>query len=167
METSLQQSIRDTFNDLTGLLSGLSQEQIDRQPISGWSAGQATEHIIKAASGLSGLFNGPTAKAQRPPDAQVKPLRDLFLNREIKMQSPDFILPTDDTHPREQMIGTLDAIRSEMDQLAGNMDLDVICEQEEFPTFGYLSRREWLNFVLFHTQRHTAQIKDIIQRQQA
>lgn len=162
MEALLQQSIRHTFNDLTGLLAGLDQEQIDRKPVQGWSAGQATEHIIKASSGMTGLFNGPAEPAQRPSDAQIQPLRELFLDRSIKMQSPDFILPTDDAHPKAEMIDTLKGISTELEGLADTMDLDLICSVPEFPGFGLLSRREWLNFVLFHTQRHTEQVRDIV-----
>ncbi|WP_118972233.1 DinB family protein [Taibaiella koreensis] len=164
MEALLQQSVRNTFNDLTGLLSGLDQEQIDRLPTQGWSAGQVTEHIIKASSGMSGLFNGPCEPARRQPDEQVQPLRELFLNRDIKMQSPDFILPTDKDHPKERIIASLKDISLELDGLAGSMDLDWVCSQPEFPGFGQLTRREWLNFVLFHTQRHTEQIRDIVQQ---
>jgi len=165
MEALLQQSIRKTFNELTGMLDSLSQEQIDRKPAQGWSAGQAAEHIIKASSGMTGLFRGPAEPAQRPPDAQIQPLRELFLDRSIKMQSPDFILPTEEAHPKTEMLGTLRGISTELEGLADTMDLDLVCSASEFPGFGTLSRREWLNFVLFHTQRHTEQIRDIINQQ--
>jgi hypothetical protein len=36
-----------------------------------------------------------------------------------------------------------------------------LCMEFDFPGFGHLTRYEWLKFIVFHTQRHIHQLKQI------
>ncbi len=38
----------------------------------------------------------------------------------------------------------------------------MICLDNELPTFGTLTIYEWISFALVHTQRHTQQLKKIL-----
>jgi hypothetical protein len=78
------------------------------------------------------------------------------------MQSPDFICPVETKHDKQKQLNELTALKNEIVLLINNLDLSKTCMNFELPTFGYLTRLEWVNFALFHTQRHTEQIRNIL-----
>ncbi len=45
--------------------------------------------------------------------------------------------------------------------MANSKDLSVVCLDMELPTFGHLTRYEWLRFMMVHALRHTIQIEKI------
>ncbi|HEV7781940.1 MAG TPA: DinB family protein [Chitinophagaceae bacterium] len=161
MKTGLGKNINDTFNELDNILFSFSEEQLNETPFEGsWTGGQVTEHIIKSLGGISRLMNGPVEDAGRDPGEKIKALEDLFLNFNIKMRSPDFILPEAIHHKKNDLLKVLADLKKEMLD-ASKLDLSLLCTGAEFPTFGHLTRMEWLHFFLVHTQRHTQQLKNI------
>jgi hypothetical protein len=161
MKTGLEKNITDTFNELDNILFAFNGEQLNLSPFEGsWTAGQVAEHIIKSLAGISFFMNGPVEEPGRDPGEKIKALEDLFLNLTIKMKSPDFILPEADYHDKEEILNKLENLKIEM-LAAAKLDLTQLCKAGEFPTFGYLTRLEWIHFFLAHTQRHTQQLKNI------
>jgi hypothetical protein len=158
---TLEKNITGTFSELNNILSAFSEAQLDEVPFEGsWTPGEVAEHIIKSLSGIKLFLEGPVKEPGRAPDEKVKALEDLFLNFDIKMKSPDFILPQAKQHSKEEQLRVLTALEQEMLD-AAKLDLSLLCEAGEFPTFGYLTRLEWIHFFLAHTQRHTQQLKNI------
>src|SRR5690606_3413984 len=103
----------------------------------------------------------------RDPEAYVAPLSEQFLNFEIRMQSPDFILPTEEPIAKDQLMSGLNA-RTEtiLDFANSDDDMTLTCLDFELPNLGTLTRIEWLNFVLVHTLRHNHQLANIVQQLQ-
>ena len=161
MKEAIKKEINETFNELDKMLFSFSNEQLNIIPFEGsWTAGQVAEHIIKSLTGLNGFLNGPTEATNRNADEKVKALKDLFLNFDIKMKSPDFILPGNTTYTGEELLKTITKLKNEMLQ-AADLDLSLICNSFELPTFGKMTRLEWINFYIVHTERHTQQLKNI------
>lgn len=157
--------IQAVFDKLTGVLSGFDQNQIDKIPFeNSWSAGQVGEHLLKGLSGLPRLAAGKTENADRPQDAKVQAIRDLFLDFNTKMQSPDFILPTQNEHDKAQLISGLRQIENELMGVAQNTDLSLVCLDFELPGFGPFTVYEWISFFLAHARRHTHQLENIYAR---
>lgn len=165
MTTSLINQTDNTAKELLQALASFDEEQINKIPFEGsWTAGQVAEHILKSASGAVAMLNGDTKPAGRPAEEKVGALRDLFLNFETKMSSPDFVLPADPEHNKEELISALQRTMQDASLAAATKDLSGICVGFEFPGFGELTRLEWLSFMLFHTQRHTRQLKNILHK---
>lgn len=162
MKEELLREIGATFSDLMETLNSFRQEQIDLVPFEGsWTAGQCTEHVIKASSGVPQVCHGKTESTTRAADEKVIAIKMLFLDFTKKFQSPDFIAPVEKRHNLAQQKSTLEKIQVELTELAKSEDLNPICKDFEVPGFGSFTRYELISFVLIHTQRHTHQLKNI------
>ena len=85
-----------------------------------------------------------------------------FLNMEIKMQAPDFIIPEEKLYDRNELLKELEVNKLYLTRIINCKPLDEACMDFEFPTFGFLTRYEWIQFILFHVQRHTIQLQNIL-----
>ena len=97
--------------------------------------------------------------AQRDPAERVQELRGIFLDFTTKFKTPDFILPTEDTYEKNILIARLNRSNERLREAAGRVDLSGIIN---LPAFGEITKLELLHFVLYHTQRHLHQLKNII-----
>lgn len=155
-------NIRDTFGKLIGVLSEFSPQQIDAAPFEGsWTAGQVGEHLVKGLSGLPRLVAGKTQQTERPYDEKVKAIRAVFLDFNTKMDSPDFIMPTQQAHSKAALIAELSQIENDLVEIAKSQDLTITCLDYEIPGFGPMTAYEWIAFFTAHAQRHTRQLENI------
>jgi len=163
MKNQLAAEILSAKEALLKALNSFSQRNINEVPFEGsWTGGQAGEHVLKSASGVLETITGPVKAADRDPEQNVKPLADAFLNFEIKFQSPDFIIPSDEPKDKNYLITALDRAFEGIREVAGSADLSLICTGFEMPVMGYMSRSEFINFTVFHTKRHTHQLNNIL-----
>ena len=156
----LQLEISDTFQQLIDTLSQFKEEQFNRIPFAGsWTPGQIAEHLIKSVSAIP---DEHTQSTTRPYDEKVAPIGSLFLNFSIKMSSPDFVRPGDEPQDKGEMLTAFAGISHYLEDAAQTTDLEATCTDFELPTFGALTRYEWIKFFIFHTQRHTRQLKNVL-----
>lgn len=161
-DTSINTEITRTFDTLIRTFSAFDAEQINTVPFAGsWTAGQVAEHILKSGQGFPEFLQAETETGARPLDEKIPGIRSLFLNMELKMQSPDFNRPSVGPHNQKELSDAFRRIKAELEQAAGTLDLSLTCKSFAMPGFGYLTRLEWLAFVCTHTQRHTIQLKNI------
>lgn len=144
-------------------LSQFGHGPFNQVPFAGsWTGGQVAEHLFKSIEGIPQLLAGNTAATTgRRPDEYVKTIEDIFLDFDIKMKSPDFILPSEGPHDCNQY---LQQFRSTFDELAERsraMDMSLTCTDFDFPGVGYFTRWEWVSFAICHTRRHARQLQNI------
>ncbi|MBO9199342.1 MULTISPECIES: DinB family protein [Niastella] len=157
--TALLQEFESATNAYLDIVSGLSQDEINTVPFLGsWTAAQVTEHLCKSDEGMLMALNGPVYPTNRPVDAGVNNLRSIFLDFTTKLQSPDFIIPGEEPHDKDSLINTFKAGREQIGKAIETLDLTTSCHM---PIFGEPTRLELIYFVIFHTQRHTNQVKHI------
>lgn len=148
--------------ELMELLSSFKQEQINSIPFEGsWTAGQVTQHIILYISGFIELLAGPVRETLRKPDEQVANLKAAFLNFDIKMKSPDFIIPAIQDYKKDELLSTLDHIKRNLNKAIEAADLTKTFIGFELPVLGFLTGLEIVHFISYHTQRHIHQLKSI------
>jgi hypothetical protein len=165
MEKVLLTAIDDTFNELIRLIASFDQEQINVVPFKGsWTAGQVVEHIIKSDGGFVQLLNGPVRDTEGEPDAHIAELKRVFLDFTIKMKAPDFIQPEDTFYEKFYLLSSIQDIKSGLEQAIATKDLTKTCTTFELPGSGYPTGLEAVHFVLYHTQRHIYQLKNIYER---
>jgi hypothetical protein len=156
------QELEQTTHDLLQTIASFDQEMFNTIPFEGsWTAGQVAEHLLKAESGIPEVLSGPVMPAARPTDEMVPVIESIFLNFEIKLVSPEFILPSAGPHNRQVMLNGFELVRTELQGLAQTTDLTQICTSFPFPEVGELTRWEWLHFAVCHSKRHTRQLKNI------
>ncbi len=163
MNTALTTAINQTMQEMVQVFSSFTQQQIDTIPFAGsWTAGQTGEHIIKSIGNLPQFLNSNTAATNnRPFDENVATLQHIFLDFSTKMQSPEFIRPSATHHDKAEMLESFSNLKTQMITTAETLDLTLTCKSFEMPGLGFLTRMEWLNFFVVHTQRHTHQLKNI------
>lgn len=160
MEKELINEIEHTASELLQVTGRFGQSAFNTAPFEGsWTPGQVVEHIYLSASGILSTVKGNTGPTERDPRQMVTPLRDAFLNFNIKMQSPDFILPSNDPQDKSSMMQSLKDTFASLAEVARTRDLLVTCLDFDMPTVGRMTRLEWISFAVVHTQRHIWQLK--------
>jgi len=160
MEKELINEMKPTSGELLRVIDGFAQSAFNTAPFEGsWTPGQVVEHIYLSASGILKTVQGNTTTTERDPGQMVAPLRDAFLNFNVKFQSPDFILPSDAPKDKSSMMQSLKETFAGLARVAQTQDLLVTCLDFDMPTVGPMTRLEWLSFVVVHTQRHIWQLK--------
>lgn len=164
MKGAVQNIILETYTQLSDILSSASEKEINAIPFEGsWTAGQTAQHIILACSGLPALFAGKTEKSTRELDENVEKLDAIFLNFETKYQSPENIKPAAIDYEKDVLLASIKKIQNDLFQNAETYDLTLICMDAKVPGFENFTIYEWIHFAIVHTQRHTRQIKNILE----
>lgn len=164
MEKAIWEELATTKDTLLQAIDSFTPEQFNMVPFEGsWTAGQTAEHILRFASGGINVLNEDGQVTERNPEAQIAPLRDLFLNFNIKMTAPEFVRPSEGAHDKDALRRALEQVFTKMVFLAEKSDLNLTYNGFEMPQFGMLTRLEWLSFILFHAQRHIHQLQNIQQ----
>jgi hypothetical protein len=152
--------LESTYKNLLQAISAIPADKINIVPFEGsWTAAQVTEHMLKAV-GIEVLY-GKTQATSRDPAEKIKATSDLFLNMDIKMQSPDFIYPSDKKYEKQELLDMVTDKFTKLIEAARTLDLSLTCMDFEIPTFGLFTRLEFVWFYIVHTQRHTFQLQKI------
>jgi len=159
----IKQELQQTKEELIEVVSSIPDDLIDTIPFEGsWTAGQVLEHLCKSVS--SRILQGTVQTVSRPADEKIAFVRSVFLDFTKKFNAPDFILPTDATHNKQEQLALL---TGKFDRLIAALDsynLAEECSDFAIPGFGNFTRLEWIAFHMLHTRRHTEQLKHIATR---
>lgn len=162
MAKAIWEELSATKDLLLQTIKAFKAEQFNAVPFEGsWTAGQVSEHILLSASGGVNVLQGEGRATERNPEEKVSPLRNLFLNFDIKMTSPHFVRPSDVAQNKDAILRSVEDTFESMIVLSKKLDLTLTFPGFEMPQFGLLTRLEWLSFILFHTQRHIRQLQNI------
>lgn len=142
----------------TSVLKKLSEEELNQIPfLNSWSAAQVVNHITKANNHHFLFAKG--RKPERFVDERVLEFKEILLNYELKMESPDFILPDTKYYSKEESIeGIQNAFKQLVIHLNSN-ELSLLVETNS--PLGSITKWEIANFIVFHSQRHLHQLKQI------
>ena len=158
----IKSDINQTFNTLLHILSGLDNELVNLVPFEGsWTAGQVAQHVTISGSGFADMLYGAVGITKRDYDAIIPLIKGDFLNFNIKMTSPDFIVPPAISYNKEDLLSNLTHIKTALTNAVNSLDLTMTCLTFDIG-YGYFTRYEAIYFVIYHTQRHIHQLKNII-----
>lgn len=165
MDTSkqaLSKQVKETSAAILTILHGFSDGQMNIRPANGgWTAGQVAEHLLLSGGVAETIAGRTAATTDRPADARCPIIAGIFLDFSTRLQSPDFIIPSEGPHDKPEMIGKIKILWDKIGEGVRVLDLGVTCLDFEFPTLGYLTRLEMLWFYVWHTQRHIQQLNRI------
>lgn len=160
---TLRAEAQKTLGEFTLLLSSLQDDHFHRTPFKGsWTPAQTGDHVIKFLGGVAQLKELPAEPTGRYCDDFVEALRLMFLNFDIRMNAPDFVRPADRPADKDLLTRQLSTVSEKVLHLIDEEDLTLLCKGAEFPTIGEMTRLEWIYFAIYHTQRHTRQLKNIM-----
>ena len=158
---NLKSNLQTQFDNFIETVQSFDNASLNKIPFKGsWTAGQVAQHIIKSTDQLP---DKNVAATNRKEDEKVLDLKNLFLDYTLKMEAPDFIAPSLKKYKIDIITQQLEDIKEKHLNSIKSKDLKLLCLEMELPTFGYLTRYEWLYFISIHTQRHSHQLENIMQ----
>jgi hypothetical protein len=156
----LTAAIDQASAQLLQLVSSFSEVDFYTIPLDdSWTAAQVYEHIIKSNESIARALSATGPLTQRQPDERVLEVKELFLSTTNRFQSPESVLPTSPHYEREVIIHALEKLREDIKHLSTTIDKQ---ETVNVPGFGELTKLELLHFIIYHTQRHLRQLKNIL-----
>lgn len=159
----LSAALNEALEDFIAALAAFEDEEFNKIPFdNSWTPGQVGQHVIISVSGFTDLLTGPDTATERLPDTHVDNLKAAFLNFDTKMQSPDFVIPPAVDYNKQKQLDELERLQEKLNEIISNADMSRTCIGMELPTLGYLTRTEIMHFLVYHTMRHTHQLKKIL-----
>ena len=159
-------SLDEASSELVQLISSADSTTINTVPSDSyrvkdsWTAAQLASHVTKSNKAIAQALNMEGKTAERNPGERVPELKKMFLDFTVKFNSPEFIRPKQDTYQKEALIAELKKSIEQLKELRSKINLSEIIS---LPAFGEITKLELLHFVLYHTQRHIHQLKNIFQ----
>jgi hypothetical protein len=158
----LLKSLDETTSELLKTISLFNEKEINTVPFeNSWTAAQVADHVMQSNRSMIQSLSERGRITSRNVDEGVQKLRELFLNFDSKLQSPKFILPTQEKYNKEQLIAELKDSVEQIKKLSASVD---VAEMIDHRVFGEITKFEILHFVVYHTQRHIYQLKNIFQQ---
>ena len=165
MKEQLITEFNETTQDLLAMLSQFTREEFNKIPFEGsWTAGQVAEHLYKSESGIVKALKGNSVPTERDPYKHIAVIQKIFLDYTQKLQSPEFIIPSDEPKNKNQFIQYFEGTRKALETLLNKSDLDKAFTDFSFPQLGHLTGWECICFVVCHSKRHIRQMKNIAER---
>jgi DinB superfamily len=153
-------ALDNASSELLEMVESLNETEFNTVPFTGsWTAAQLASHITKSNNSIAQALDMEAKKTERNPDERAQELKEIFLDFKTKFQSPEFIVPAQGIYEKETVIGKLKKSIERLKEQRNKVNLSQILS---LPAFGEITKLELLYFVLYHTQRHIHQLKNIL-----
>jgi hypothetical protein len=162
MTKNIADQLEEITNEFLQLVSSFKEQEINTIPFKdSWTAAQIAEHVTKSNASMIQSLDTKGKTSSVNVEEGVQKLKNIFLDFTTKLQSPKFILPTRDIYNKESLITNLKNSIEKLQELGNTVNLSEIINH---PIFGDISKQEILHFVVYHTQRHIHQLKNIFKK---
>jgi uncharacterized damage-inducible protein DinB len=152
-------SIDAVMSQVIEMFSSIDEKKINSVPFkNSWTAAQVLRHITKSTNGMAKAMGTRSAPASRNSAERVPGLKKIFLDLSKKFESPEFIVPENETYDMETSIRELEASVSDLKKNAEEANLEEIIDRL---LLGPITKLEILHFVVYHTTRHLHQLEKI------
>lgn len=155
-------SLDATWRTLEDVLSSADINVINKIPFEGsWTIGQVACHVTKSNFGMVKALQMDGTTAGRDLLQAEPKLKQIFLDFKAKYNSPEFIKPEMKEYQKEDLLRDL---KNSIEQLKEQREKQDLSELLNLEILGDLTKVELLYFVLYHTQRHIHQLKNILEK---
>jgi hypothetical protein len=162
---NISQTIKELHsntNSLLTLLENHSNEVLNLRKENQWSVLDCVEHLFALESLLKKVIAGTTEKTERDPEEKVELIKQVFRNHERKLNAPAPIAPGNQDKDKASLLLSFSQNRNELAQILDKEDVTRTCLDFSHHFFKQLTRYEWANFILYHSERHQDQVKNIL-----
>lgn len=157
---TLFNSLDITNNELVSIAQPEDEKKLNKIPFkNSWSALQVLIHITKSNQAIAQGLQMRGVPAERDPEQNAEHIKKMFLDFTVQFKSPVFILPEKGRHKKDEV---LQALKASIEDLLSKRSTAEMCEIIDLPAFGAVTKLELMHFVLYHTQRHIHQLKNIL-----
>lgn len=152
--------IEQSALELRQVLGGFSPEQFNqRPPFGGWSPGQTAEHILLFDILINRTLKGEIKKPDRPSDKKIPFILSAFEDLQGQSDAPEAVSPSDTLKDPSALTEKINLQRQQLIWTVKTIDLSPLCLSFVHPSFGELTRLEWIYFSISHTARHSKQLR--------
>ncbi|HXX20754.1 MAG TPA: DinB family protein [Candidatus Acidoferrum sp.] len=155
-------------DNLLRTVRGLSREQLQFKPAPDrWSVADCLEHLIlvenrRIGEGIPAALQQTVDPARRSAyEGRDEELVHLVAGRVQRAQAPEPVRPTG-RWPHDRLIPELEAVRERSADLVAMTQANLRQYFSPHPLFGDLDCYQWLLLVAAHSDRHRAQIEELI-----
>ncbi len=162
--------LKKTQNDLVSLVSNLNESQVNfKSSPDSWSIAECLEHITISEKNLIGMVQRGLESDSDPSRRSEVAMSDdqilgLITSRDQKVKTRKEFEPTDSFGGFEETLKTFKERRKSNMKFLKSSEEDFRNHYIQFP-FGVLDTYQGLLFLSGHTQRHTDQIKEIMENE--
>lgn len=164
MDIEINKELERTSKELLMSIEGLSEAQfaykINPQV---WSIHQCLEHMVITEIAVFRLLlqHAPSQDASITEKVGKAAIEKIMNDRSVKVESPDDVKPVG----RFNSIGELlEKFRSNRERLTDSLNTNkIIFDSRLFvhPMLGEMTKKDWLNFLIHHCDRHCSQMNEI------
>jgi uncharacterized damage-inducible protein DinB len=161
-KAALESDMTTTLDKVINLLSKQNDTTLEKPIRPGaWTIGQLSWHVVMATRDMT---NAPTRKSNRPYDKYVEEIKDVFLNDNVRLISPEALVPEDRTYTVEEVTRALRHNKDAALRIIREKDLTEQVMDNELPGWGFLTRYEWAKLMVYHVSRHTRQLNGYLRK---
>jgi hypothetical protein len=126
-----------------------------------WNIMESAEHVLMIEQSVRETLEGKiTPVVDRTPDSKVKPIADLFMDLSKRL----FVTkPISSKTVYKDIASYSKDFRANRELIKASLDknAEMECKAFEHNLFGYLTKIEWIYYLIYHTERHLQQISRI------
>jgi hypothetical protein len=149
----------DAVSQLTDLMLAVDDDKVNTIPYEGsWTAPQLLRHVTKSINGMTKAMHMDAKPVERNPGERIEQLKKIFLDFSKKLTQPEFIVPEERIYEKQSSIEELNRSFTQFKESAKSTNLN---DMIEGLPLGPITKLEIIHFVLYHTQRHLNQMKNI------
>jgi uncharacterized damage-inducible protein DinB len=148
------------FLDILDTIPPEKLQQTNEQ--TAWSIMDCAEHMLISEQAVAKTLRGKAEPVKdRAPNSKVQDISHSFMDFDKRLQvtgEPDTLEGYDNTADFSK------AFRQNREDLKAILEkepLDWVCKDMEHPIFGFMTRIEWVYYLIYHTERHMQQINRI------
>jgi len=162
MSQQIIYELEKALGETVALLSSFNEKDINTVPFKdSWTAAQVGRHLFKAEDGIDTLLFASTKPVERPPDANAESLKNILLDFDKKLESPDFLIPENKQYDKKQLLVSLKEAKQKIIPAIQANDLTNSAPLPEGHPLAGSTKLEILHFLVYHTMRHNHQIRKI------
>lgn len=151
--------IESQTNELINIGNYFSTEMFNEKTESGkWSIGQVFEHLYLCDKTFKNVLTGPESICHRQTGLHLEHIKSSLSDHTIRFIASDMYSPSDGHQEKHRILQDLSDLRKEILSIIREKDLELICKLTKHPEYGYLTGREWVQIMIYHTDRHLHKI---------
>jgi uncharacterized damage-inducible protein DinB len=160
-KTALLAGLDQSFASLEQTMAGIAPDQFTNKPSeSGWSAAEIAEHILLLEKIAVKALTGSTVATNR--DASSKASLIKWAMEDLtRREAPVIVQPLGEKANANHLMAEIKEERGKLKAVVERSDITEACTGLKHPALGTLTRLEWVQFIIHHTERHRKQMESL------
>jgi hypothetical protein len=162
-KSQLLAALDTSTESLIKQLESFDNASFNRQPSpTEWSPAGIAEHLLILDVVANKILRSEAVTSTRPSDSKVALIRQVMEDAGTKRVAPESVLPKGGEKSVSEMVAALRSQRDALKEAIQGTDLSEACTARKHPALGTLTRLEWIQFIIHHTDRHRGQMERLL-----